>query len=295
MINLLAMLIAAFNKLVWPDDEDKLPPDIQSKPHITLGHDFDGHVLYFDRVGAMLDNLEWFGQENSPFIPFVKDVKEILDGRMTFTNFVLKMFTSPINKVVSGINPLIKTPFELLTSRSLYPDFTHPRNINSVWQYLAQAAGMRWPFDNIAGLPVDNWKEFKNLFVYQEDAEEAAYFYIKDLVRQYQENVLGKYSSHFTVEEKNTALKHMKAALRLGQIDTAMRYIDKYYSLGGTEKGLKTSKSNMHPLNGLSNDERKKFEQWISEDDRKYLHRALAFYDRITKPLPITTTPKKKK
>lgn len=48
----------------------------------------------------MLDNLEWFGQEDSPFMPFVKDVKEILDGRMTFTNFVLKMFTSPINKVV---------------------------------------------------------------------------------------------------------------------------------------------------------------------------------------------------
>lgn len=147
----------------------------------------------------------------------------------------------------------------------------------------------------MVGLPVDNWKEFKNLFIYQEDAEEAAYFYILNLVRQYQENVLHKRFVGFSTTERSKALMRMKAALRLGQIDEAMRYIAKYYSLGGTEKGLKTSKSNIHPLNGLSNDERKKFEQWISEDDRKYLHRALAFYDRITKPLPITTTPKKKK
>lgn len=69
LITLLSMLLAAFNHFVWPDDEDKLSPDIQSKSHLTLGHDNKGNVLYFDRVGAILDNLEWFGQENSLFLP----------------------------------------------------------------------------------------------------------------------------------------------------------------------------------------------------------------------------------
>ena len=160
LVNLLAMLISAFNHFVWPEDEEKLPPNIKNKIHITLGHDTQGNVLYFDRMGAMFDNLEWFGQEESPFFPFAKDIKEIFNGRQSFTDFAGKLITSPINKIVSGINPIIKTPFEVLTGKSLYPDVTHPRNIRDNGAYFAQSFRLSWPYKNIMGTPVDNWKEF---------------------------------------------------------------------------------------------------------------------------------------
>lgn len=192
LVNLLAMLISAFNHFVWPEDEEKLPPNIKNKMHITLGHDAKGNVLYFDRMGAMLDNLEWFGQEESPFFPFAKDIKEIFNGRQSFTDFAGKLITSPINKIVSGINPIAKTPFEVLTGKSLYPDVTHPRNIRDNGAYFAQSFGLSWPYKNIMGTPVDNWKEFKGLFMYHADADEAAYFYTLGLVREFQERVLGK-------------------------------------------------------------------------------------------------------
>ena len=126
-------------------------------------------MLYFDRVGAVLDNLEWFGQEDSPFLPFAKDVKDIFNGRQTFTGLVGKLAASPINHIISGINHIIKTSFELAAGKSLYPDFTHPRNLNDRVQYIAQSFGLDWQYKGITGLPVDNWKELKNMFIYQAD------------------------------------------------------------------------------------------------------------------------------
>ncbi len=281
MINLLSMLIALFNNLVWPDDEDKLPPDIQAKPHITLGHDTHGNVLYFDRVGAVLDNLEWFGQEDSPFLPFAKDVRDIFNGRQTFTGLVGKLVASPINQIISGINPIIKTPFELAAGKSLYPDFTRPRNLNDRVQYVAQSFGLNWPYKGITGLPVDNWKEFKNLFLYQADAEEAAYFYTLGLVRLYQEKVLGKSSGSFGLTRRGEALRNMKTALRLGDKEAVQRWLAEYYGRGGSAKGLKISMRNMNPLHSLSKQEQEKFLKWVSPEERKYLNRANAFFHKM--------------
>ena len=296
LVNLLAMLISTFNHLVWPEDEEKLPPNIKDKIHITLGHDTKGNVLYFERVGAMLDNLEWFGQEEAPFFPFAKDIKEIFNGRQSFTDFAWKLITSPINKVVSGINPIVKTPFEVLTGKSLYPDVTHPRNIRDNGAYFAQSFGLSWPYKNIMGTPVDNWTEFKKLFMYQADADEAAYFYTLGLVREFQERVLSKRLGGFATTQRGNVLYKMKTALRLGNKEDVQRYLQEYYRLGGDKKGLKASMRNMNPLHGLNKQEQAQFKAWISEEDKEYLAVAEAFYDRITKPyLEDNKNTKKKK
>ena len=280
-VNLIAMLIAAFNHFVWPEDEDKLPPDIQAKPHITLGHDMKGNVLYFDKVGAMMDNLEWFGQEESPFLPFAKDVKDIFDGRQTFTGLAAKFIISPLNKLIAGLTPLIKTPMELIAGQSFYPDFTNPRNINDRWQYLAQSLGLAWPYKGATGQPVDNWMEFKSLFMYSADADEAAYFYTLGLVRKFQEDVLGKRIGGFAVTQRGQALRRLKAALRLEDDDAVKSSLEEYYSLGGNQQGLKASMRNMNPLHGLNKNEQERFLKWLSSEDRKYFDRADKFFHRI--------------
>ena len=280
-VNLFTMLIAAFNHLVWPDDEDKLPPDVQARPHITLGHDTNGRVLYFERVGALLDNLEWFGQENSPLFPFAKDIKDILDGKQTFTDFVGKLISSPINKAINAINPIIKTPAELATGKSIYPDFTNPRNIGDAGKYIAQSLGLSWPYKIIIDEPRSDWLEFKNLFTYSADADEAAYFYTIGLVRQFRENVLGKKFNSFSSTRRGEVLRKLKTSLRLGDNERVQRYLKEYYSLGGDNKGLKASMRNMNPLSGLNKKEQEQFLRWLSQDDRKYLNRANKYFHQL--------------
>ena len=281
-VNLLTMLISAFNHLVWPDDEDKLPPDVQERPHITLGHDpSTGEVLYFERVGALLDNLEWFGQENSPFLPFAKDIRDILDGKQNFTDFVAKLVISPLNKAINAVNPIIKTPAELATGKSLYPDITRPRNISDAGRYIAQSLGLSWPYKAITDEPHSNWKEFKNLFAYSADADEAAYFYALGLVRQFSERVLGKKTYAFSSTRRGEVLRKLKTSLRLGDRERVQRYLREYYRLGGDSKGLKTSMRNMNPLHGLNKKEQEQFLRWLSQDDRKYFSRANKYFHQL--------------
>ena len=281
MINLLSMLFAAFNHLVWPDDEDKLPPDIQSRPHITLGHDTKGNVLYFDRVGAVLDNLEWFGQDNSPFAPFAKDVKDIFDGKQTFMDFLGKISSAPVNKAVNALNPFLKLPAELLTGKSMYPEATNPRNIRDNAQYIAQSLGLNWPYKAITGQPRSDWQEFKNVFLYSANADEAAYFFSLGKVREFQEKVLHRRFEGFASTQRGETLRRLKTALRLDDKDAVQRYLREYYGLAGTRQGLKTSLRSMNPLSGLSKAEQKQFLRWISPDDRKYLNRANSYFHKL--------------
>ena len=226
----------------------------------------------------MLDNLEWFGQDNSYFAPFLNDIREIFNGRQTFSDFVGKLISAPISKAVNALNPLLKTPMELIAGKSVYPDITNPRNINSAGKYIAQSLGLSWPYKVLTGELHSTWHEFKNLFVYSSDADEAAYFYTLGLVRQFRENVLGKKSYSFSTSKRGQALRNLKSALRLGNSEAVQRYLREYYSLDGTRQGLKSSMRNMNPLHSLNKKEQQQFLRWISDDERKYLNRANKYF-----------------
>lgn len=281
MVNLLSMLIAAFNHIVWPDDEDKLPPDIQNRPHITLGHDTNGNVLYFDRVGAMLDNLEWFGQDDSPFAPFAGDIKDIFDGKQTFSGFLGKIASAPVNKAVNALNPFFKLPAELLSGKSFYPNAVSPRNIRDKIQYIAQSLGLNWPYKAITGQPRNDWHEFMNIFLYSANADEAAYFYSLSKVHEFHEKVLHRRFDGFASTQRSDTLHKLKTALRLDDKQATQRLLREYYGLGGSRQGLKTSMRAMNPLSSLSKNEQKLFLRWLSPEDRKYLERANRYFHKI--------------
>lgn len=282
MIQLLSMLISAFNHFVFPDDEDKLPPDIQDRPHLTLGHDpFTGNVLYFDRVGSWLDVMEWFGQDNSTFIPFRKDVIDILDGRQTFLDFAAKVGKSMVNKAIGAINPLPKWLFiEFPAGRTLYPDLFNPRKVDRD-KYIAQSLGLQWPYKAITGEPRSDWHELKNLFLYDTDADQAAYFYTLGKVREFQEKVLKRRFDGFMTTPRGEALRDLRTALRYDDKDAIKRSLEQYYSLNGKNQGLRTSLRNMYPLHSLNKREQQMFLEWLSPEDRKFLNRANKYYETI--------------
>ena len=305
MINLFAMLISLFNNWWAPKAEDELPPDVQNRPHLTLGHDpVTGDVIYFDRIGSLLDVLEWFGQDESmlspvnphapyrtltPFLnfyaPFVKDIKDIFNGNQTFMDLVSKVSSSAFSKVVNSFNGPLKTIFESGAGYSFYPHATRPRKINDRGKYIAQSFGLQWPYKILSGESHSNWKDFLGLFLYTSDANEAAYFYTLGKVREYQEKVLGKKTGSFGTTRRGEALRKLKTAIRFDDWAAAQRHLQEYYSLNGDVKGLRTSIRNMNPLHGLNKNDQIGFIQWLSPEDKKYLDRANQYFETMAAKL----------
>ena len=277
-ISLFSILVNAFNRFFFPDDEKKLPPDIQGRPHLTLGHDSYGNTLYFTQVGAVGDNLEWFGLNT-----FQRELRQIFNGQLTVTDWLKHMASAPFAKILNALNPFIKTPIELAVGKSLYPDFSNPRNIRDGWQYLAQSFGLSWPYRAITGQPRNDWHEFRNISLYSQDADEAAYYYTLSLVRQFKDKVLGQRFSGYSENKRTAALRKLRNAIRFNDKKAMQRALSEYYSqeVGGSEKGLKTSLRNMHPLFGISGDKLNQFSNWISPDDKPYIDRAQAYYNKL--------------
>jgi len=281
-ISLFSILVQAFNNFFWPEDEKKLPPEIRERPHLVFGHDSEGNVRYFRDVGSLFDLVDWFGLDT-----FRHDIKQIFNGQQTVTGWLKHISSAPFKKLINGLTPLIKTPLELGSGLGFYPDFTRPRRINDSLQYLAQSFGLTWPLkftkSLVSGYSYSNWHEFRNLFIYSQDAEQAAYFYTLNLVNQFRENVLGEKFSGYSTNKRSQALRDFKIALRFNDKNAAVRSLQQYYSLDGTDKGLKTSMRNMHPLHSLNDKNKQRFLLWISQEDRAFIQRAEAYYDKQLK------------
>lgn len=282
-ISLFSILVQAFNNFFWPEDEEKLPPEIRERPHLVFGHDSEGNVRYFTNIGSLFDLVDWFGLDT-----FKHDIKQIFNGQQTVTDWIKHISSAPFKKLVNGLTPLIKTPLELGSGLGFYPDFTRPRHINDSLQYLAQSFGLTWPLNFakslITGDKYSNWHEFRNLFIYAQDADRAAYYYIRDLVKQFEEKELGRPSGGiYQKSKKGFALQKLRYALNSNDKDAIIRALNEYYSLGGDNKGLNTSLRNLDPLSGLSEPNRDAFEKWLSKEDKKFLERAEKFYLRQMK------------
>ncbi|MBQ6775248.1 MAG: hypothetical protein IJP53_02210, partial [Synergistaceae bacterium] len=274
-IALLTMAVQAFNRMVFGDDDDELPNDVKYRPHLTLGK-YNGKVYYFDRIGALADAADWLSLD-SIFL----DAKELANNQQTLGGYVKKMAQAPVNKVINGLNPILKMPIELATGRTMYPDAFNSRTIRDSKKYIAQSLGLAWPYKAVTGEPRSDWDELSRMLVYSLDPNEAAYFQTLDKVRQFQERVLDKKFDGFATTRRGQVLQNLKRTMRYGDKAAVRRYLKEYAKLDGTKKGLKQSMKAMNPLYGLSNAEKKQFLKWITADDRKYLNKANRYYHAL--------------
>jgi hypothetical protein len=197
-------------------------------------------------------------------------------------DYMKKIALAPVGKFLNSVNPLVRMPYELTLGRTLYPDPSHPRNINDSKKFIAQSLGLLWPYKAITNEPHNNWEEFKKLFIYSADADEAAYFYTLDKVREFQERVLGRSFNGYANTKRGQVLQKLKTALRLNDRQTVRDCIKEYMKLGGNYNGLKTSIKSMNPLHGLNELEQKQFIRWLDDEDKKYFKRADKFFHHLT-------------
>ena len=270
--------LQVWNNTRFPEEEASLPEGVRRSPHIVLGTDEDGKVLYFDRLGAFSDFLEWFGLADAP-----AQVKDWLDGKKSLRQVAEDMVKSPANTLITGITPFISMPAELLSGKQFFPDAFEPRSIRDNMLYIAQSFGLENEYKALAGLPSRGYKEsLKSLLAYTSDPGQAAYYTILDEKQAFLEKLgkKGTYGGRFT--PKSNALYNLKLAIRYQDKEAFEKYLVEYVQLGGTLQGLEQSLDNMDPLHGLNEAEKAYFvAKWLDNEGRKRLIQAMKFYQEV--------------
>lgn len=286
----LVAVTAAFNNLRHRDEEKDLSPNVKDTVHVILGRDKDGKVLYFNRLGTLQDFLEWGGLDAAP-----RHIMELYQGKKTVKEIALEMATSPVNKMIQTISPFIKAPFELISRKAFFPDIKNPRLIRDRWRHVASIWGLEDVYDKVFDRPSQPIESglIPKMFYYKSDPLEVAYHETantkSDWLKKY-----GKKGIGFSLTPRSEALYNMRLAHRYGDKDQEEKYFKEYLhyqvlegqDLGKTRteiaenvrRGLRATFQNMHPLAGLSQDERLGFVKSLNEDERVLLGRALQYY-----------------
>jgi hypothetical protein len=274
-------LLMAWNRFMFPDDDDELPDDVKNTPHLTLGRDEKGNIIYFSRLGALNDVFDWFGLDQ-----IYTDVQDIMKERKTVKEQAEDMAIAPLNKLLNSISPFIKTPVEILSGSSYYPDFRNPSAIRDKSYYIANSLGLGEEYRRIAGLPVETSyaETWQKALIYKSNPEVNAYYKAIDLKYQFEEKVLKQQSGRMLGgSEKSEALYYYKMALKYDDKKAADKYLKLYYKLGGTDKGLKQSLGSLNPMYGLveKRGEREQFEKWLTEEERQILDIAMKYFENL--------------
>lgn len=269
-------IFSSFNHIFFGDEEEELPPNVRSRPHIVLGRNKDGDVRYFSRLGTSGDFLEWFGLDQVS-----TDLSDLLSDRRTLREIAADAAANPANKIMQGASPFLKGPFELATKRQLFPDIRRPRPIRDRWEYIFRTYGLEQEYRALTGKPGDPYlgRRLSTLPAYTIEPNRAAYSEIQSLKSKFLKK-LGK-PRGFSEGGRTDALRNFRLAIRYEDEDAAQRYLAEYISMGGTPAGIKSSMKRMDPLGGLTKDEKSVFVLTLSEQDKELLRRAVRYYNEV--------------
>ena len=263
----------AYNNLRYPEEERELDEYQRNRPHLILGREADGSVRYFSNLGALGDFLSWFGLDVAPQL-----VDDWFRGRRTALEIAQTMAKSPINLIVQGLGPTLKTPAEIAARQTFFPDVFTPRTIRDRGHYLFRSIALGDEYAAIFGKPSRGYLDsLKDLFYYRIDPGQGAYRDILDVKQRFLRRH-GRSYAGFADSPRGEALYHFKLSLRYKDGELAKKYLGRYVAAGGTPQGLTTSLRLMHPLAGLNEVERLAFVAGLDADDRRRLGNAERFY-----------------
>ena len=290
-----AVLLSAFTTAVtlrnnsFPDElKAKIPRDVKNRLYLILGSDSEGNPIYFTRLGSLTDVLEWFGLGDAPM-----EAIDILNGNASFKDIygsdklkdtLIRKAKQPLNKILSSISPILKTPFELGFGHSSYPDITNSRPIKDIGQHLAGTVGLRGDYDKyLANNPTKQsttTDKLLSLATYTSEADKVAYDNTKNLITEYKKKI-GKYNEGYSENKRTDSLMNYKLALKYNDKNAIGKFKKQYIDNGGNLKGLVKSLKTLHPLYGLAAKDRAKFLKGLKPEERKNLNTAIEYYKKV--------------
>jgi len=269
-------MVQVWNHLMFGDEENDLPENVKNKPHIVFGRDKNGNVLYFSRIGALGDLLEWGNLDATPFY-----VNQFFKGKMSAKEVALDIAKAPVNTFMQGIEPFGKMAAELLTRRSFYPDAFKTHAIRDRGIHIARGFGLENEYTALMGKPSRKYKEsIGTLFYYKVDPEEAAYRDIYGELMRFKHKI-GKGGEGFWMSEKSNALYNVRLSMRYKDKNSARKYLKRYFELGGTTDGYVQSMMSMNPLYSLSNIEQNAFAEYLGTVGMAKMPKAIKYYVEI--------------
>jgi hypothetical protein len=266
----------AYNYLFHRDAEKRLSQYERERPHLILGTNSDGSIRVITGLGAFSDATKWFGLHSA--LPYTDD---LVAGRMKWQEYVKAMASAPVNEAISMIGPHFKMPLELITRKEYWPDAFHPKPMNEPARYLARTLGFEHEFDVVTGRPsrgvVDG---LTSAFWKTSEPGEGAYADIQGMKNRFLES-LDKSRESYQKNDKGMALYFSRLAKRYGDPEAEKKFRDQYFKLGGTTETMQEALKNLHPLAGLSANDRAKFLRTLDERDRQRLQEAIRYYVEI--------------
>lgn len=277
---LLYSAIELWNRTTWKvipgfPSPDELTDWQRKQHHIILGRRDDGSLRTLRFQGALGDALGLFGLED-----LVQDVQEINEGGWeTLKDKGKEVVLAPIERIVQGSRPLIKTAGEALLGNTLYPDITNPRPVRDPWEHALRLIDANKPYRYIKGLPMRGLRDDIESFIfYISDPSESHYYNVRNYVWDYLDKK-GIETPAMEPTKKSNALYYYKQALRYGEKEKAQEFWEEYRRLGGTVEGKEQSIRMAHPLYGVKNVP--EFKASLTVEKRKEIDEAEKWYRKV--------------
>jgi len=282
------------NHLRFPEEEQELSEYDKNRMHINLGRDKDGNVKILRGQSAFSDLIEWVGLDGAP--TYWKEVTEgkasLADmfGRIPFTDYPAfglnpmegKLGLHPAAmKLIRGINPLYKLPFETLTGKSLPVFDDRSWRIQDKTRNILRAFSLENEYDLMFDEPSRGYKRsLMEAFITTQNPEENAYRYIQGQKYKFLETVKGRGGSGDYYSPRSIVYRKYKKALRFKDEDKAQRIKKKMDEMGISKSDLMKSLRTTDPLWGLNKNDKKEFtDHYLSKRDKEiYLKRANKYY-----------------
>lgn len=288
-----------FNNLMSPDEEDQLPEDVKSRPHITLPSWLVGEsrLYYIDRLGSLAELLDIFGIDRS----IGSDLNDVITGRMKLEDKMKEMFMSPVHDIFNSSFPLAKMSVELMTGQELFPDPSNPRQIRDRWEYIFGQVGFKDEYKAISGKPIiegSYTKQKRSILFTSVVPGEAAYWDVYDMQDDFyarynkgQRSFGWKDPSSVDAKKANAAY-YYKVALKMEDWKAAEKYLKEYVFYGGTQKTFEATMKSMAPLYGMSKSDQEKFLSELTEDEKKQYDKAVKYFNELQR-IKATSLPEK--
>jgi hypothetical protein len=175
------------------------------------------------------------------------------------------------------------TVIEMMTGKTLYPDFTQPRDIHDKLQYLARSVGLGQEYDALRKTPQKpgTWMTLAGVqtFPKGEGAWDDTRAAVHDFLRS-----KGKADAGLSGSEKSAALYNVKLAMRYHDLQMTQYWLVKYKEAGGTRDGLATSLKALDPLHGLNDAQREEFISTLTAEQRERAWDAYRYYGAVMAP-----------
>jgi GGDEF domain-containing protein len=281
-----------------PEAEEKLPLDVQRRPHITFGNlpwEKPGTGHYFSQVGAASDLLDAFGMD----IPS-EMVMQMVRGETDLEKIAKDWWKDKpiVNHIFQSITPFIKVPADLLYGRKTYPNLMRPRGIRDPFEYVADQFDIGSEYRMLMDRPGKEpaVKYLEKYFDYQHEEDETAYFDWIGIVNDFKKS-RGANTIGYSVTPKSNYLSWFKRARSEGDDESAQKFFKKYIAAAYLEGGYKgkdpetiskgivqsirESYKEMFPLAKMTPQEIADLSATLPDKKKKILVRALRYWTNV--------------